>query len=1154
MNRQFAILAAVAVTLSGTSWGAPQAPTPRTQVPATLSPEVIQEIQETVREVEKFKIASRSFHRTVNGIVKRAYKKRRKGMLDKYGKQILIEEEEERVRRIAAITLFEDFLRRYPNDKRWSPDVLFRLAELYFEKSNDEYLMATERFEEQRDKFDRGEIAEIPTPPKQDYSQTIDLHRRLIREFPRYRLVDGAYYLLGFCLSEMGDLDRGNESFLALVCSNNHRPPLTDAPIAPDAAPDAPPSVSPDGRKLITAAGLLDKPRFNTAAYDGCKPLLPKSRFNPEAWVRIGEFHFDENQLGEAIAAYHKVVEFGAKDNAYYDEALYKLAWTYYRADKFTEAITYFDTLVIFSDKEYAKTGKYGSEMRPESIQYLGISFAEEDWDGDTLPDSETGFQRIENFYGKRTAEKHVYEVYNRLANIYFNTTKYEDAVKVYKLMLKRWPYRAENPDIQDKVILALERERKFDTAIKEREEFTRLFGKGTAWESHNKDNPKALKKARNFDEQALIQSAVYHHKMGQDLKARGVAMSDGNLLQQAAQEYALAALAYAKYLDRFPDTKNSYEIRYSYASCLYYSQRFLKAGEVFAKVRDSHLDDRYKEDSAFSATKAYEEYISIQIKDGKLPSPELPKADKAPASLTALAVPDAYQKWQAALDAYTKAVPASAKTPRLTYKAAEISYRFLQFDDARKRFTAIYQDYCKDPVAITAGQAVLVTYQLEKNLDKMEEWATNLKAGKCGGGGKLANTTAAGAAALIAGIKFKRAQDLMNAKKWDEAAAAFLAIVDADPKSSDADKALNNAAVCYEKSKRFESATKIYERLWKNYQQSPLAGEALWRTAVNYQRFFEYGKAVNNFLILADSPRFTNSSHRTDSVYNAANILENDQAYARSAKLFLRYADTVGKAKEAAEAYYRAGLIYEKMKDYGAMVKIFRSFSRLHGSAPGQAPAAVEGIFKIAKGADDRNDWNTARKYYRATIKEYNARGQQPASDAAEYSANAAFMLAERKLVDFLKTRIKGKVNTLQRQETRMGNSAKNLKLEYDRILNYKRARWMLAAMFRSGTIFEHFARSVAEGYRNAPIPRKVKRLGQEAVDIYMGQLDELLVQQVTPLEDRAKKLYEECVKKAREIGVSNKYTEDALVRLNAFDAVNFPLLKKPKVEMVIE
>ena len=42
-------------------------------------------------------------------------------------------------------------------------------------------------------------------PPRVDYTPTINLYRRLLTEFPSYRFLDAAYYLLGFCLGEMGE-------------------------------------------------------------------------------------------------------------------------------------------------------------------------------------------------------------------------------------------------------------------------------------------------------------------------------------------------------------------------------------------------------------------------------------------------------------------------------------------------------------------------------------------------------------------------------------------------------------------------------------------------------------------------------------------------------------------------------------------------------------------------------------------------------------------------------------------------------------------------------------------------------------------------------------------------------------------------------------
>ena len=371
----------------------------------------------------------------------------------------------------------------------------------------------------------------------------------------------------------------------------------------------------------------------------------------------------------------------------------------------------------------------------------------------------------------------------------------------------------------------------------------------------------------------------------------------------------------------------------------------------------------------------------------------------------------------------------------------------------------------------------------------------------------------------------------------------------------------MNNAAVAVEKDMSFESASKLYERLWQKYPNSPNAANALWRTAINYQKFFEFDKAVNNFLNLAKSKRYENPKtekerkNRVDAMWNAAQILENDQDYAKAAEWFLKYSEAKGPSKEGAEAYFRAGLIYKKMGKVNSMIRIFREFPKRFGSVAKQERRIVEGIFRIAEFYDEeRKDWRNAKKYYQQTIDSWRRYGAKPAGDAAEFAANAAFQLAEKKLEGYLKTKISGSLKSIPRKETEMAKSAGTLKKEYEAIWQFKRARWTLAAMYRSGTIFAHFAKTMDGAYRNAPIPKQVKRLGPEAIDIYMTQVDALLVERVDPLVDQAKTLYSSCIQKAREMGVSNDYTEEALVKLNAFDPNTYPLLKKARVDYSLE
>src|SRR5262249_39992484 len=162
------------------------------------------------------------------------------------------------------------------------------------------------------------------------------------------------------------------------------------------------------------------------------------------------EMHFDGGELPLAISAYMRVLDY--KDSSYYDKALYKLAWSYYRDNRFPEAIKEFDNLVRFADEKKAAGDKFGSDLRPEAVEYPGSSCSEPDWDGDTVPDGETGLARIEHFYRGREKEDHVKEVFQKLADIYFDQTKYNEAIAVYKALLAKWPHFADAPKVQDKI------------------------------------------------------------------------------------------------------------------------------------------------------------------------------------------------------------------------------------------------------------------------------------------------------------------------------------------------------------------------------------------------------------------------------------------------------------------------------------------------------------------------------------------------------------------------------------------------------------------------------------------------------------------------------------------------------------------------------
>ena len=126
---------------------------------------------------------------------------------------------------------------------------------------------------------------------------------------------------------------------------------------------------------------------------------------------------------------------------------------------------------------------------------------------------------------------------------------------------------------------------------------------------------------------------------------------------------------------------------------------------------------------------------------------------------------------------------------------------------------------YPKNEVAKFATNLIVESFLIDKDWASVEEVSARLAANKDVIDPKselykdLVKFKLAG--------RFKLADELMADGEYDEAAKKYIQLVDEEPKHEFADKALNNAAVCYENSRRFDSALKLYERIFREYPNS---------------------------------------------------------------------------------------------------------------------------------------------------------------------------------------------------------------------------------------------------------------------------------------------------------------------------------------------
>lgn len=1060
----------------------------------------------------------RDYQKTIDSVVNAEYKKRIAKVNQRFDMKIRNREIVERKYRVDAIKAFESFIEKYPNRKKYTPDAMFRLADLYFEKTNDDYLLADEEFQTQSIAFDEGKAPAAPVEPVRDYIKSMTVFRNLIQKWPKYRNIDGAYYLLAYSELQMGNEKVSRDLFATLISKN------------------------------------------------------PKSKFIPEAWIRIGEYHFDNNELNLAKVAYSESLKF--KKSKYYDKALYKLAWTDYRQDNFDQAIKGFKSLVQFSDEKKKTTGRSGSVLREESIQYIAISLAEEDWDLDGEKDPDFGIERVKRYIsGDLPYER---EVLTQLGEYFFDNSRYEDAISVYRFLLERYPMDRRNPEVHEKIVLTMLRDNRLDAAFSERSNLSKFYGEGSEWYQYQSKagNVEATRYAQNIVKDNLIQSATWYHAEAQKLRTEATLREDNEMLATAISKYKRAANGYTDFLKKYPNDKDFYQWNFYLAECLYYSDQFLPAYDQYRVVREMDVpNNQYQEIAAFNAVKSMEFLIAEKVGRGELPKKTLPKGgledardaasgqekvrkgvderDNQKRAIEAEKLATIVLKYVTSMDRY---VVLGLKNPddkyldgKFAFQAAKIFYDYKDYPKARERFEWIVNEYPENELAYLSGSLILETYRDENDFLKLAEYAEKL------GNvlkGEQAEAIRAEVREFKLGALFKSAEQLFAAGKFEKAAEEYVRLLKEDPDTKFAAKALNNAAVAYENVKRYESAMRLYKRVYVEHPKDPLAAYALYRMAINQERFFDYENAVLSYQLFYDKYRnkpqstmdkagldFNLKEKRGESLQSSAVILENLQKYNDAARGYEKYVSEYPSAKGIEDVQWQAALVWEKAGKNKKMIQAIQTFISKFGNTSAQNKRVLEGLMKIADYEEKRGSKSKAGKLYKRILDEYRSRGIPAGDQAAFYAAKSEFMLVEREFAQWDRIKIKGSLKRQGKLLKTKIEGQKALNKRYESVYNYRSLEWVMAASYRKGRMLQNFAAALYD----VPVPFPD---GSEQAEMYRTQLEDLAI----PLEDKAIETYEKMIAKSRTDKIVNEWTKRALDELNKYKPADYPLYKEER------
>ncbi|MGB3049374.1 MAG: tetratricopeptide repeat protein [Polyangiales bacterium] len=1158
----------------------------------------LEALRQLEEEVERFSETGDAFRSTVTSLVRREYLQQRRERDRWYGEQLQAEELAFKEAREDSIRVFEEFLRRYPSQPKYTPDAMFRLGELYFERSALEFQDLYDEAQAAREAGDLTAEDQLPSSP--DFTPTVLIYKSLARRFPDYERSDGVYYLIGYTLNEMGRPEEALAAWLALVCANNYdydpdwRAPSVDASLAAQAKY---PALTLDGRPLgATVRGVF------VNAYARCQPISEQARFVSETWFRIGEYHFDDfggdHALDLSIAAYGRILENSEDRN--YNLALYKVAWAYYRASRYPEAIQNFGKLVQWSDDTRQETGKAGSELRPEAIEYLGIAFAYDDWNENQVPDpvegKPTGIERIQEPSLLPQQRPWTPEVYFQLGQVYFDEAKYPEAIAAWRMAISKWPNHHRTPAILNQIATAHQMHNQFENAIVARSELTQ-YVQGSPWWNANMDRPSEQRAAEQLAENALIVTAIHHHQSAQRLRQRCVQERNVKLCSDSQAEYGLAATAYRSYLERYPNNPQGYELHYNLADALYWSKNYEQAATEYAEVRDSNVDDSYLAESARRVVESLNRIADRDVEEGRLViRSEAPPPAGEPPTVQPTAMPQTVQRLARAREIYLGRVSPQRDTEGVRtaydYNNALLLYWYGYWPQAESRFTRIYEERCSGAEADATGQIAWENLRAmamaKEDSDEIRRLATDIQERGCtftAGASKIDCSKPSNrdkpicrAGADLNALVYQDALDVYkragqttgseSVRLYEQSATMLLAAVNSNPNDKQAPLALEYAALALEATNRFDSAAQLYQRIIDEVgpreatdaeeQQSldAILANAHFKLAYTASRNFDFDRAVNNYRVLADSQRFAKStdpevqSKRADGLVNSAILLERLQRYPEATQYYRRVYTTVDDPSTKRNALYRIAEMAYRQKRYPEAINGMREFIKAYGSDGEAGDLLVQAYWRIAQSSKARGRKGDYRSALEDVTAAFQRTGQPAGSIAAGYGAEARFILVDGKLASFENFQIKpGKpktveayINTITKQMGNGATQAQSVANGYESVFPYRRPRWTIASYVRQGRAYEILARSIL----NTPvvIPSDLKQVLRKADEDereeyqldFEDKVRQVLDTQVRPVECFAVARYALAARAGRAGSFDDQYTQIAIDRLQAY------------------
>jgi TolA-binding protein len=793
--------------------------------------------------------------------------------------------------RAEAVGLLESFLRENPRSSE-APEVLYKLAELYWEDAKVGFLEHMERYQAAQAacRKNRSTCGQVPKhPPVIDLSRSQSIYTRLIQDWPHFRKIDTVIYLYAFSLRDQGRLPEAVHFFQR----------------------------------------ILDE--------------YPRSRFVADAWMAIAEHRFyDQQNYHTALEAYEHVLAY--PQSQLYDLALFKTAWCSWKLGDTGAAAKRFKEVLDLGKTRAAEgpeAERRAAELHNEALEYLVELFTE-----DESKTAEDAYEFLTQIGGKDYSR----EVLRKLADTFYDQTRHERAVAAYRFLIDLDKTGVDAPLYQRRIVESYELMGDPKRAVTEMRRLAEDFGPKSAWAKANQDRPRAVAETRAAAEELIRKLAKglhaeaqrnekESHALDKEKYGRATEAYDFYLKQfpdakdAAELRYLRADILYFK-LKRYEDAGYAYlAVGKSQPVGKYHKDALLQAMSAFEKLRQpakaqpggkrevTENDRRFAEaaDLYGNLFPQDKEFVTVIFKNGQF-FYDYGDYDEAVKRFGLIVEkhpkdPNAGPAGDMLLDALTKAK---------NYENIETWARRLKntkaFEDKKEQerldrliVDALFKSGEKEAAANNYEKAAAFFFRVPK------EYPAHPRAAKA-----LNN----------AGTVLERA------KKPEEAIRAYRQLYEKYPNAPEAPEAAYIVAKTYEGIAYFDKAAETYELLASRYPQDAHAPDALYNAGLLRQTLGQHDRAIAHYAEY--SKRYKERSEAKEVAFQVGMLQDERKDPRAAARAYGEFSARYPGDPRAVEALTREGqALLAAGNDAGAKQVLAHAVA-IHRARPADKDAAV--------------------------------------------------------------------------------------------------------------------------------------------------------------------------------------------------------------------